>query len=162
MIRSLAREGVPKARIARRLGISRNTVAAAVASQGPPKYERRPGPTSFTPYEARVRELLAETPDMPATVLAERVGWTGSIRWFRDNVSRVRADHRPIDPADRLTWAAGDVAQWDLWFPPRKILLEDGSRTLLPVLVMTCAYSRYTLGRMIPTRKTPVSTAGEN
>lgn len=155
MIRSLAREGVPKARIARRLGISRNTVAAAVASQGPPKYERRPGPTSFTPYEARVRELLAETPDMPATVLAERVGWTGSIRWFRDNVSRVRADHRPIDPADRLTWAAGDVAQWDLWFPPRKILLEDGSRTLLPVLVMTCAYSRYTLGRMIPTRKTP-------
>ena len=155
MIRSLAREGVPKARIARRLGISRNTVAAAVASQGPPKYERRPGPTSFTSYEARVRELLAETPDMPATVLAERVGWTGSIRWFRDNVSRVRADHRPIDPADRLTWAAGDVAQWDLWFPPRKILLEDGSRTLLPVLVMTCAYSRYTLGRMIPTRKTP-------
>ena len=126
-----------------------------MASQGPPKYERRPGPTSFTPYEARVRELLAETPDMPATVLAERVGWTGSIRWFRDNVSRVRADHRPIDPADRLTWAAGDVAQWDLWFPPRKILLEDGSRTLLPVLVMTCAYSRYTLGRMIPTRKTP-------
>ena len=126
-----------------------------MASQGPPKYERRPGPTSFTPYEARVRELLAETPDMPATVLAERVGWTGSIRWFRDNVSRVRADHRPIDPADRLTWAAGDVAQWDLWFPPSKILLEDGSRTLLPVLVMTCAYSRYTLGRMIPTRKTP-------
>ena len=34
-----------------------------MASQGPPKYERRPGPTSFTPYEARVRELLAETPD---------------------------------------------------------------------------------------------------
>jgi hypothetical protein len=64
---------------------------------------------------------------MPATVLAERVGWTGSIRWFRDNVNRVRADHRPIDPADRLSWAAGDVAQCDLWFPPRKILLEDGS-----------------------------------
>ena len=75
---------------------------------------------------------------MPATVLAERVGWTGSIRWFRDNVNRLRVDHRPIDPADRLTWTAGDVAQRDLWFPPRKILLEDGSRTLLPVLVMTC------------------------
>ncbi|MDQ3384210.1 MAG: IS21 family transposase, partial [Actinomycetota bacterium] len=98
---------------------------------------------------------LAEVSDMPATVLAERVGWTGSIRWFRDNVNRVRADHRRIDPADRLSWAAGDVAQWDLWFPPRKILLEDGSRTLLPVLVMTAAHSRFTLGRMIPTRKTP-------
>nr|WP_151527038.1 IS21 family transposase [Serinicoccus kebangsaanensis] len=155
LIRRLAADGVPRARIARRLGISRNTVAAAVTSDGPPKYERRAGPTSFTPYEARVRELLKETPDMPATVLAERVGWTGSIRWFRDNVNRVRVDHRPIDPADRLTWAAGDVAQCDLWFPPRKILLEDGSRALLPVLVMTCGYSRFTVGRMLPTRKTP-------
>lgn len=155
LIRRLAAEGVPKAVIARRLGISRNTVAAVVASQGPPRYERKRGPTSFTPYEVRVRQLLADTPDMPATVLAERVGWTGSIRWFRDNVNRVRVDHRPIDPADRLTWAAGDVAQCDLWFPPRKIPLEDGSRALLPVLVMTCGYSRYTMGRMIPTRKTP-------
>jgi hypothetical protein len=92
-----------------------------------------------------VRQLLSETPDMPATVVAGRVGWTGSIRWFRDNVNRVRADQRPVDPADRLLWAAGDVAQCDLWFPPRKILLEDGSRTLLPVLVMTCAHSRFML-----------------
>jgi hypothetical protein len=155
LIRRLAADGVPKAEIARKLGISRTTVLKAIASANPPKYGRAPAPTSFTPFEPRVRQLLAETPDMPATVLAERVGWTGSIRWFRDNVNRVRADHRPIDPADRLSWAAGDAAQCDLWFPPRKILLEDGSRTLLPVLVMTCAHSRFMLGRMIPTRKTP-------
>jgi transposase len=154
LIRRLAAEQVPKAVIARRLGISRTTVLKAVASDGPPRYQRRPGPTSFTPFEARVRQLLEETPDMPATVLAERVGWTGSIRWFRDNVNRVRAERRRIDPADRLSWAAGDAAQCDLWFPPRKILLEDGSRALLPVLVMTCAYSRFMLARMIPTRKT--------
>jgi len=91
---------------------------------------------------------------MPATVLAERVGWTGSIRWFRDNVNRVRVDHRPIDPADRLSWAAGDAAQCDLWFPPRKVMLEDGTRSLLPVLVLTCAFSRFMLAVMIPTRKT--------
>src|SRR6478736_7980856 len=155
LIRRLASEGVPKAAIARRLRVARNTVSKAVASDGPPQYERKPAPTSFTPYEPRVRQLLTDTPDMPATVLAERVGWTGSIRWFRDNVTRVRAEHRPIDPADRLTWAAGDAAQCDLWFPPRKILLEDGSRTLLPVLVMTAAHSRFMLGRMIPSRKSP-------
>ena len=154
LIRRLARDGMPKAAIARKLGISRTTVIKAVNSEGPPRYVRKSGPTSFTPFEAQVRALLAETPDMPATVLAERVGWTGSIRWFRDNVHRVRADARPIDPADRLTWAAGDVVQCDLWFPPRKILLEDGSRGLLPVLVMTLAYSRFMLARMIPTRKT--------
>jgi hypothetical protein len=155
LIRRLAADGVPKAEIARKLGISRTTVIKAVGSAEPPMYERAPAPTSFTPFETRVRLLLSETPDMPATVLAERVGWTGSIRWFRDNVNRVRADHRPIDPADRLTWAAGDAAQCDLWFPPRKILLEDGSRTLLPVLVLTAAHSRFMFGQMIPTRKTP-------
>lgn len=155
LIRRLASEGVPKAAIARRLGIARNTVIKAVASGGPPQYERKAAPTSFTPYEPRVRQLLMDTPDIPATVLAERVDWTGSIRWFRDNVNRVRVEHRPIDPADRLTWAAGDVAQCDLWFPPRKILLEDGSRTLLPVLVMTAAHSRFMLGRMIPSGKSP-------
>jgi hypothetical protein len=72
-------------------------------------------------FEPHVRALLAQVPDMPATVLAERMGWTGSIRWFSDNVKRLRPEHRPIDPSDRLTrmdlvgnstaWAAGDAAE---------------------------------------------------
>jgi hypothetical protein len=154
LIRRLAAEGVPKARIAERLGISRGTVVKAVKSDAPPRYERMPGPSSFVVFEPRVRALLKQTPDMPATVLAERVGWTGSIRWFSDNVRRLRPEHRRIDPADRLTWEAGDAAQCDLWFPPRKIPLEDGTAKLLPVLVITAAHSRFVTGRMIPTRKT--------
>lgn len=154
LIRRLVAAGVPQRQVARDLGIGRSTVARAVASEGPPKYERMPVPTSFAPFESRVRAILEEHPDMPATVIAERVGWTGSITWFRDNVRRLRPEYRKPDPADRLTWAAGDAAQWDLWFPPRKIPLEDGSKTLLPVLVMTAAYSRFMLGRMIPTRRT--------
>jgi hypothetical protein len=154
LIRRLAAEGVPKARIAERLGISRTTVIKAVNSDAPPSYERRPAPTSFTVFEPRVRELLEQTPDMPATVLAERVGWTGSIRWFRENVARLRPEQRPIDPADRIVWVAGDAAQCDLWFPPRRIPLEDGSAKLLPVLVITAAYSRFVTAQMIPTRKT--------
>ena len=78
------------------------------------------------------------TPEMPATVLAERVGWTGSITWFREN---VQADPAGVPAAwIRLTGCrgmAGDAAQCDLWFPPRQIPLEDGTARLLPVLVMT-------------------------
>ena len=154
LIRRLAAEEVPHAAIARRLGISRTTVVKAVASDGPPKYVRTPTGTSFVVFEARVRALLAEHPDLPASVIAERVGWTGSMTWFRENVARLRPEHRRVDPADRLTWAAGDAAQCDLWFPPKKIPLENGTSTLLPVLVMTAAYSRFVLGRMIPTRTT--------
>lgn len=154
LIRRLAADGVPKVRIAEQLGISRTTVIKAVNSDSPPRYERSPGPTSFTVFEPAVRALLAEVSDMPATVLAERVGWTGSIRWFSENVKRLRPEHRPVDPADRIIWVPGDAAQCDLWFPPRKIPLEDGTTKLLPVLVITAAHSRFITAQMIPTRKT--------
>jgi transposase len=154
LIRRLVADGVSQRQVARDLGIGRSTVERALASDRPPKYERPAVPTSFTPFEPVVRQMLAEHPDMPATVIAERVGWTGSITWFRDNVRRLRPEYRPVDPADRLTWLPGDAAQCDLWVPPRRIPLEDGSKTLLPVLVITCAHSRFMLGRMIPTRHT--------
>jgi hypothetical protein len=154
LIRRLVADGVPQRQVARDLGVGRSTVARALASDGPPKYERPVVPTAFTPFEPAVRQLLVKTPDMPATVIAERVGWTGSITWFRDNVRRLRPDHNPVDPSDRLTWLPGDAAQCDLWFPPKKIPLEDGSTTLLPVMVITAAHSRFMVGRMIPTRHT--------
>lgn len=154
LIRRLVADGVPQRQVARDLGVGRSTVARAVTSTSPPKYERLEQPTSFSPFEPRVRALLAEFPQMPATVIAERVGWSGSITWFRDNVRRLRPEQRRVDPADRLVWEPGDAAQCDLWFPPRKIPLEDGSAKLLPVLVIVPAYSRFVLGRMIPTRKT--------
>jgi Mu transposase, C-terminal domain len=125
-----------------------------MAVSAPPRYERRAAPTSFTPFEARVRALLEDDPEIPATVLAERVDWTASITWFRENVKRLRPEHRRIDPADRLTWEPGDAAQGDLWFPLKRIPLEDGTAKLLPVLVITAAHSRFMVARMIPTRKT--------
>lgn len=154
MIRRLVAEGVPQRQVARDLGVGRSTVARALASNGPPKYERQQVPTSFDVVEARVRAILEEHPGMPATVIAERVGWTGSITWFREKVAGLRPLYRRPDPADRLSWEAGDAAQCDLWFPPRKIPLEDGTSTLLPVLVITAAYSRFVLARMIPTKTT--------
>jgi transposase len=155
LIRRLVADGVPRRQVARQLGVGRATVDRALASDRPPRYQRESGPTSFTPFEVRVRAILAEHPEMPATVIAERVGWTGSVTWFRDNVRRLRPQHRRPDPADRLVWAAGDAAQCDLWFPPKRIPLEDGTSALLPVLVMVAAHSRFITARMLPTRRTP-------
>ena len=154
LIRRLVADGVPQRQVARDLGIGRSTVERALASDRPPKYERRGGADVVHAVRAAGAAAAGTTPDMPATVIAERVGWTGSITWFRDNVRRLRPEHRPVDPADRLTWLPGDAAQCDLWFPPKKIPLEDGTRTLLPVLVITAAHSRFMLARMIPTRHT--------
>jgi hypothetical protein len=124
------------------------------------KYERAPVPTSFTPFEARVRAILAEYPEMPATVIAERVDWSESITWFRDNVRLLRPHYRRPDPADRLAWEPGDPAQCDLWFPPGRIPLEDGSSALLPVLVIVAAHSRFITGRMLPTARRRICCSG--
>jgi hypothetical protein len=87
-------------------------LTSAVQSDSSPRYEQRAAPTSFTPFETRVRALLEDDPELPAKVLAERVGWEGSITWFRENVKRPRPAYRKVDPADRLSWEPGDAAQW--------------------------------------------------
>ena len=75
-IRRLHRaEGMPIKVIARVVGVSRNTVRAAVASQAPPSYVRRSVGSSVDAVEPRVRELLKAYPTMPSTVIAERIGW---------------------------------------------------------------------------------------
>ena len=107
LIRRLVADGVPQRQVARDLGVGRSTVARALASDRPPKYERASVVTSFAPFESRVRQLLEQHPEMPATVIAERVGWTGSITWFRDNVRRLRPEYRPVDPSGPAGLVAG-------------------------------------------------------
>jgi transposase len=101
-------EGVSISEIARLMGCSRNTVKAALASDGPPQYVRVRSGSLVDAYEPRIRELLAAFPRMPATVIAERVGWPYSIRTLSTRVAelrvrricrRTRRAGRPMPPA---------------------------------------------------------------
>jgi transposase len=125
-IRRLHRaEGLPIKVMAGVLGVSRNTVRAAVASDGRPKYVRRPVGSIVDAVQPRIRELLQAYPRMPATVIAERIGWTRSIRVLSARVAELRPVYLPPDPAGRTSYQAGEIAQCDLWFPP--ITLPVGS-----------------------------------
>ena len=65
-IRRLRRaEGLAISEIARVLGIARNTVKAALASEGPPQYRRAPAGSVADAFEPRIRELLAAYPGCP-------------------------------------------------------------------------------------------------
>ena len=89
-IRRLRRaEGMPIAEIARVLGISRNTVKAALASDNPPKYVRAPAGSVADEFEPRIRELLRVYPSMPSTVIAERIRWPYSVRMLSGKVAEV-------------------------------------------------------------------------
>src|SRR5699024_4359796 len=92
-IRHLHRsERLSQRAIAKRLGIARDTVANALASDAPPKYQRPPVASAISEAEPRIRALLSEYPTMPATVIAERIGWTGSITWLRERVRAIRPE----------------------------------------------------------------------
>jgi transposase len=66
-------EGVSISEIARLIGCSRNTVKAALRSDGSPAYRRMPGGSVVDEFEPRIRELLRAFPRMPATVIGERI-----------------------------------------------------------------------------------------
>jgi transposase len=146
---------MPVKAIARVMGVSRNTVRAAIACDRPPKYQRPAKGSIVDAAEPRIRELLRAYPTMPATVIAERIGWERSIRVLRDRVAELRPAYLPPDPASRTAYAAGEVAQCDLWFPPVTVPVGFGQArkpAQLPVLTMVCAYSRWLAATLIPTR----------
>jgi transposase len=155
-IRRLHRaEGMPIKMIARVIGVSKNTVKAALRRDGPPRYERPLRGSVVDEVEPRIRELLQAFPTMPATVIAERIGWTRSIRVLRDRVAELRPVYLPPDPASRTAYAAGEIAQFDLWFPPISLPVGFGQTrtpTQLPVLTMVCGYSRWAAAVLIPSR----------
>jgi transposase len=155
-VRRLRRaEGMPIMAIARVMGISRNTVKRALASEGPPRYQR-PGRGSIVDaVEPQIRELLRAWPSMPATVIAERIGWQRSIRVLRDRVAELRPAYLPPDPAGRTAYQAGELAQCDFWFPGITLPVGFGqtrTATRLPVLVMVSGYSRWLSARLVPSR----------
>ena len=155
-IRRLHRsEQLPIKAIARVMGISRNTVRAALAADGPPTYERRPAVSIVDEVEPRVRELLAAWPTMPATVIAERIGWTRGITVLKERVAELRPVYLPPDPASRTSYLAGEVAQCDFWFPAIEVPVGFGqTRTAkqLPVLTMVTGYSRWLSAVLVPSR----------
>jgi len=156
-------EGMPIKAIARVVGCSRNTVRSALRADGPPAYVRS-GPGSVVDeVEPRIRELLRAWPTMPATVVAERVGWEHSIRVLRGRVSELRPVYLPPDPASRTAYVAGEIAQFDFWFPDIEVPVGWGqvrTATRLPVLTMVCGYSRWASAVLVPSRSAQDLYAG--
>src|SRR3954451_11110641 len=154
---------MPIKAIARVMGVSKNTVKAALRSDGPPRYERPPRGSVVDDVEPRVRELLQAFPTMPATVIAERIGWDRSIRVLRNRVAELRPVYLPPDPASRTQYVAGELAQFDFWFPDIELPVGFGqTRTAkqLPVLTMVCGYSRWAAGVLVPSRAAEDLMAG--
>jgi transposase len=156
-------EGMPIKVIARVVGCSKNTVKKALVANAPPGYARPARGSVVDAVEPRIRELLQATPTMPATVIAERIGWPYSIRVLSGRVAELRPVYLPPDPASRTAYQAGEIAQCDFWFPPISLPVGFGQSrpaTQLPVLTMITGYARWVSALLIPSRSAEDLFAG--
>lgn len=146
-------EGLGKQTIAKRLDISRNTVKAALARNEPPSYRRERRASAVDDYECCICALLKDCPTMPATVIAERIGWRRGMTILKQRIAQLRPLYLEPDPFQRTIYRPGELAQWDLWFPAADVPVGYGHHARLPVIVGVAGYSRVIVGTMIPSRR---------
>lgn len=152
-IRRLHRaEGLGIKAIARRLGVARNTVRAALRSVGPPRYERAGRGSIVDAAEPEMRRLLKDFPEMPVSVIAERVGWERGMTVLRDRVAELRPLFLPPDPSQRTWYRPGELAQFDLWQPDVEIPVGFSRSAKLWVVVAVAGFSRLIGAHMVASR----------
>ncbi|HDH26230.1 MAG TPA: transposase, partial [Actinobacteria bacterium] len=138
--------------ISRRLGVARNTVRAVLRSETPPRYVRARRGSIVDAVEPEIRRLLGDVADMPATVIAERIGWERGMTVLRDRIAELRPLFLPVDQAQRTWYRPGELAQFDLWQPDVEIPVGFGQIRKLWVVVGVSGFSRLIDAVMVPSR----------
>jgi hypothetical protein len=89
---------------------------------------------------------------MPATVIAERVGWDREMTVLRGRVAELRPLFAPPDPAQRTWYRPGELAQFDLWQPDVEIPVGFDQTAKLWTVVGVSGFSRLISALMVPSR----------
>ncbi len=112
--KTMEADGLSQREIARRLGINRRTVRRMLDADEPPRYHRSPLGSKLDPFEAVIRRVLSDWPEIKAPRMTDILrdhGYEGSV----DVVKRRLRDLRPAAerPAQRTGYRPGQVLQLD-------------------------------------------------
>jgi transposase len=140
------------------LGMSRTTVIELLARDGPPRYERRSTGSMLDPYRDEIRRMLADDPDVAATVVLERIrrsGFEGRITIVRDFVAKVRPEFARAAAFQRTSYLPGEIGQVDWWHTGIKVDVGRGALREALGLVVTLPASAahavtFTLAKDVP------------
>ncbi|GAB2883100.1 IS21 family transposase [Pseudoduganella ginsengisoli] len=140
-IHVLKAQGLSERRIAKQLGISRNTVARYLDAPEAPRYKLREArPTKLDPFKAYIEQRIAEArPDwIPAPAMLRELrglGYGGQVRQLQDFMRLHKAAPKP-DPVVRFETAPGQQMQCDF------VVFRRG-RDPLYAFTATLGYSRW-------------------
>ena len=141
--------------IARELHMARNTVRLIIGRRQRAPATARPRVHMLQPFEASMRQLLVENPDIRGSTMLERLrghGYTGGITIVRDWLARERPRVVQREAFLTLQFAPGEAAQVD-WADFGFAL--NGCPRRVSCFVMVLCYSRqmyleFTLSQALP------------
>ena len=141
-IHRLAHEGLSVRKIAKPLGISRQTTSKYLDDPTPPR-PRRPRPSQLEPFKDAITHLLEIEPKVSAVVLRQRLteqGFTGGITIVRQYLTRLRPASQQKRSFIRFESAPGVQCQID-WGHFGSMAYVATARKLYCLAVVEC-YSR--------------------
>jgi transposase len=153
-IKYLKEQGVPPSKIAKQLGVCRQTVYNHLNRRSPYPKERALRVSKLSDFKAYIRQRL-EHFDLPATVLYEELkarGYGGKLTILRDFMAPLKAAH-VLRVTERFETRPGQQAQLD-WGECGFIDCA-GERKKLYVFVLVLGYSRMMYARFTTSCRLP-------
>jgi len=150
--------GVSIKELARRTGLARNTVRAALRSPGPPRYERASRGSKLDPFKGEIHRLLGEDAAMTAQRIRELIaplGFDGGKTIVDDYVREVRPLFVTARTFQRTVYRPGEICQFDLWEPRAEVPVGHGQTRKAWVVVACLGYSRAGAGALVFSKQTP-------
>jgi transposase len=137
--------GVSIKELARRTGLSRNTMRAALRATEPPRYSRAASRSKLDPFRAEIQRMLGEDPNLPGVrvgELLEPLGWDGGKTILDDYMREIRPLFQTPRTTQRTIYRPGEICQFDVWEPKHAVPVGHGQTRKGYVVVACLGYSR--------------------
>ncbi len=144
--------------VAKSLGLARDTVARALASDVPPRYQRGPGVSKLDPFKEWICEQLRADPSIQSLRLREmagELGYAGGKSIFDDYVREVRPRFQVRRTFQRTIYRPGELVQCDLWEPRELIAVGHAQQRRGYVVTVELCWSRVIAGALVFSKEAP-------
>ena len=149
--------GVSIKELARRSGMSRNTVRAALRASEPPVYRRERAGSKLDPFKDEIHRLLKRDAALTGQRIRELIvplGFDGGKTIVDDYLREVRPLFEVPRTFQRTVYRPGEICQFDVWEPKHEIPVGHGQTRQGWVVVACMAYSRAGAGALVFSKQT--------